>query len=317
MTTTKEIAPHAIVKNIREVNYVKLPKDYYLNLALFYAQHGFWVFPLQPNKYPFKDFKWTKRASNNSDEIIRMWQEYPNGVPAFYCLKSGVVVLDTDNKPYKGKYGFNVLTKLVSDLGMLPKTVMVYTQSFGTHMYFKLPANRSFLRKYENCIDIQVNAYCLCGGVQGDKGYYRFAEGYTFEDIGEIPKLPVKWVEFLSKKNNKPRQPEKTFDVQPVKRKLIEGNFQELYNNCQFCKYCVDYAHILDEVSWFKFAVILSRLKNGFEIFDYYSKPHPEYSLDKTQAKFNNATNYRLNCETIAIDFQGCKECKYNKNKGE
>ena len=54
------------------------------------------------------------------------------------------------------KEGFNVLQELVNTLGLLPKTVLVYTQSNGTHMYFKLPPNRQFKRKIGNCIDIQT-----------------------------------------------------------------------------------------------------------------------------------------------------------------
>lgn len=316
MTTTKEIAPHSIVECIEIQNYPILPPDYYLNLALMYAERGFKVFPVNPNKIPYKGFAWSKKATNNPDEIRAMWQVYPNGRPAFYCKGSEILTIDTDNKPEKGKYGFKILTELTRELGMLPKTVLIYTQSNGTHMYFKLPQNRVFKRKIENCIDIQTNHYCVCGGVYTDKGSYRFAKGYTFEEIEEIPELPEKWIEFLSKADKKAKA-KNAFEIQPVEKELIDGDFQKLYENCQFCKFCADYAHILDENSWFKFAVVLSNLTNGFEIFDYYSRPHPEYSPEKTQAKFDNAKKYSMSCETIAIDFQGCKECTYKKNKGE
>ena len=47
MTTTREIAPHAIVENINIKNNPILESDYYLKLALFYAEKGFFVFPVQ------------------------------------------------------------------------------------------------------------------------------------------------------------------------------------------------------------------------------------------------------------------------------
>lgn len=315
MMTTNEITPHSIVESIGMENFPILPPDYYLNLALMYAEHGFKVFPVNPNKIPYKGFAWSKNATSNPQIIRTMWQAYPNGRPAFYCKDSEILTIDTDNKPEKGKYGFKVLAELISKLGRLPKTVLVYTQSNGTHMYFKLPKNRVFKRKIENCIDIQTNHYCVCGGVYTDNGSYRFAKGYTFEDIGEIPELPENWIEFLSKNESTILSTKNKFEYRAIEKELIDGDFKKLYNTCQFCNYCVDYAHILDENLWFKFAVVLSNLTNGFEIFDYYSIPHPEYNAEKTLAKFNNAKKYSINCETIALDFQGCNECKYRKIK--
>lgn len=310
MLTTQELAPHAIVADLRINNNPLLHETYYLNLALMYAAYGFYVFPVNPNKIPYKGFAWSKLATNNPDEIRAMWQAYPNGRPAFYCRKSGYLVIDTDNKPDKGKYGFNILTDLTRELGMLPKTVLVYTQSNGTHMYFKLPKNRQFKRKIENCIDIQTNHYCLCGGVYTEKGSYRFARGYTFEDIKAIPELPQKWVVFLSKKVET-RNINKGFECTIPQKEIINGDFQKIYDNCLFCRYAVQNAETLDEISWFRFAVILSSLKNGFELFDYYSKPHPDYYQEKVRAKFNNAQKYTISCKTIANDFQGCRNCQY------
>lgn len=312
MQTTKEIAPHAIVKSIDEVHYTPLPNDYYLKIALLYASYGFKVFPVKPDKHPYKNFSWTKRASSNINEIIKMWQEYPNGRPAFYCQESGVVVIDTDNKPKKDDFG--LLNNLVKELGVLPKTVLVYSQSNGTHMYYKLPKDRKLRRKVGNCIDIQTTAYCVCGGVQGDKGYYRFAEGYTLEDIGEIPELPEKWANYLTKEYKTISNENKKNLAKPKPIK-IEGDFQKLYDNCLYIKMCVDEAHILNEEDWFRFAAILSNLENGFEIFDRCSQPHPEYCPEKTQAKFKNAEKYSFSCKTIAADFQNCKKCSHYKGE--
>lgn len=312
MTTTQELAHHAIVENISINNMPILEPNYYLKLALFYAQRGFYVFPVNPNKIPYKGFAWSKRATNDPNEIIKLWQEYPRGRPAFYCKASGIMVLDTDNKPEKDKYGFKVLKDLVHQLGSLPKTVLVYTQSNGTHMYFKLPKYRSFKRKIDNCIDIQTNHYCLCGGVYTEKGSYRFAKGYTFEDIGNIPKLPPNWVDFLSKKEELIYcKTSVSYSNQP--KVEIEGDFKVLYDNCLFCKRAVDEAQTLDEISWFKFASILSGIKGGYELFDKFSRPHPNYDPQKTLAKFENAKKYSVNCKTR--DFEGCKLC--NITKGE
>lgn len=316
MLTTQIISPHAIVEHISIKNYPLLAKEYYLSLALLYAQMGFKVFPVNPNKIPYKGFPWSKLATNNPDEIRALWLRYPNGRPAIYCKGSGLLILDADNKPKNDKFGFKVLQELIEKLGKLPKTILIYTQGNGTHMYFKLPENRAFKRKIGNCIDIQTNHYCVCGGVYTEKGSYRFAKGYTFEDIGEIPELPIKWVEFLSKPSETIKF-KKSHDNQPDEQIEIDGDFQRLYDECFFVKECCDSAHSLDENSWFKFAVVTSKLKNGFEIFDHYSKPHKDYNPNKIKAKFANAKKYNITCETIAVDFDDCKQCKYNNNKGE
>lgn len=314
MATTQQLAHHAIVENLSINNRPILEPGYYLKLALFYAQKGFYVFPVNPNKIPYKGFAWSKRATNDPNEIIKLWQEYPRGRPAFYCKASRVLVLDTDNKPEKNKYGFKVLKDLVQQLGALPKTVLVYTQSNGTHMYYRMPKNRVFMRKYANCIDIQTNHYCLCGGVYTEKGSYRFAKGYTFEEIGNIPELPPNWVDFLSKKDEPIYcKTSAGFSNQP--KVEIEGDFKVMYDNCLFCKMAVDEAQTLDENSWFKFASILSEIKGGYELFDKFSKPHPNYDPKKTLAKYENAKKYSVNCKTIARDFEGCKNCELNKKK--
>ena len=73
MITIKEIASHAIVENINIRNFPMLEPDYNLKLALFYAEKGFYVFPVNPNKIPYKGFSWSIRASNNPDEIRKMY----------------------------------------------------------------------------------------------------------------------------------------------------------------------------------------------------------------------------------------------------
>ena len=72
-------------------------------------------------------------------------------------------------------------------------------------LFSSLDYSCQFKMKIGNCIDIQTNHYCVCGGVYTDKGSYRFADGFTFEEIGEIPELPPKWVDFLSKPTEQKR----------------------------------------------------------------------------------------------------------------
>lgn len=285
MVTTQEIAPHAIVDNINTYNKPKIEVGYYLRLALFYASLGFKVFPLMPNKKFYKGLSWTKVATANPDEVIKLWRRYPYAVPAFYALGSRILVIDIDNKPEKGKHGFKVISRLVKQLGKLPKTIMVYTQSGGIHLYYILPEDREFVRNIENCIDIQVNACCICGGVYSDKGSYRFVKGHTFEDIGKPAELTPEWIEYLTKLTKSSN-----------KKEVIEYKQYEL-----------------PEIGWFAFASMLSRVKNGYQLFDHFSQNHPDYNPQKTLEKFEQGKKYFVGCSYASTVFAGCKECQYKK----
>ncbi len=310
MVTTQEIAPHAIVDNINTYNKPKLEVGYYLRLALFYASLGFKVFPLMPNKKFYKGLSWTKVATNNPDEIIELWRRYPYAVPAFYALGSRILVIDIDNKPEKGKHGFKVISRLVKQLGKLPKTIMVYTQSGGIHLYYILPEDREFVRNIENCIDIQVNACCICGGVYSDKGSYRFVKGHTFEDIGKPAELTPEWVEFLAK-STKVSNKKKSVEYKEYKPVVVDGDFSFLYETCAFCRFAVNNQPELPEIGWFAFASILSRVNNGYQLFDQISQNHPDYDTEKTRKKFEQGQKYYAGCSCASKVFAGCENCEY------
>ena len=319
MLTTQEIAPHAIVENINIKNFPLLEPDYYLKLALLYAEKGFIVFPVNQNKIPFKGFSWSKRASNNPDKIRKMWQEYPNGRPAFYCKASNILTIDIDNKPEKNKHGFKILRELFNKLGELPKTVLILTQSNGAHMYYKLPQNKQFKRKIGNCIDIQTNHYCICGGVYTDKGSYRFVKGHIFEDIGKIPELPFKWVDFLSKPEESKVAKDKPYLnlVEPYKLKnnVKNKDIQQVVDNCAFLKYCRDYSMSISEEIWFCMIGKLAIYYNDSIIHEL-SRFYNGYSYRETQYKIDRARNYGfpIGCKCISGKFpeicQGCQFCK-------
>lgn len=322
MTTTKEISPHAIVENITIKRFPIIEPDYYLKLALFYAEKGFFVFPVNPNKIPFKGFSWSVRASNKPDLIKKMWQEYPHGRPALYCKASNILIIDIDNKPEKDKHGFMVLRELVNTLGALPKTVTIYTQSNGAHMYFKLPQNRQFKRKISNCIDIQTNHYCICGGVYTDKGSYRFAKGYTFEEIGEIPELPPKWVEFISKKEIqicKDMLNASLVECYKPKKLVKNIDIQQEIDNCHFLQYCRDFSMTLSEEIWFCMIGKLAIYPNSDSVIHELSRFYDGYSHDETQYKINRAKKFgsRISCNYISSNFpEICHDCKFLKKKG-
>lgn len=306
------LPPEAIVENINKNKApLSISQDYYVNLALAYASKGCVVFPVNWNKIPYKGMSWTKFATNEPEKIRLLWQHYPDGRPAVVCRPSNLLIIDIDNKPYKEKYGFNYISELANKLGKLPKTVSVFTQSNGMHLYFRRPQNRKFVRNIGNCIDIQDNFYCVCGGVFTEQNIgYRFVKGLTFDDV-EVAELPENWIEFLSK----PDVSHKNVHFSDKETIKIEADIEELAENCFFVKNAIENAQILSENDWFWFGAILNNLENGYELFDKYSQPHPEYDIEKTKAKFLNAGKYSaMSCNSIMCSFEGCKNCK-NKPK--
>ena len=334
------VLTEGIVFNINEMTKpTKIPANYYLNLALAYAKRGFKVFPVSPYKgknQPYKGSHGKNDATSDHVQICKMWQQHPDGVPAISCADSGIVIIDVDCKKAdseKAKYknGFRLLNKLIEKLGKLPKTVIVYTKSGGLHLYFKLPKDIKLKRnlgyadlsefddEYNNeifrrlkCIDIQTNFYCICGGVfRQDGTSYRFAKEYTFDDIKEIPELPQKWVNFL--KEGKIQKYINKSNINTESNIEIDGTLEDLMK-CDFIEYCVKNAAIISNDEWYLLACVLTKLKNGFEIFDKLSQPYPDYTFEKTKYKFEHVKshNYSCRCSTIAKTYPGCKECRKN-----
>lgn len=62
-----------------------------------------------------------------------------------------------------------------------------------------------------------------------------------------------------------------------------------MYEKCAFIKHCVDNAETLAEPLWHLFSCVLNSFSNGEELFDYYSRPHPDYNTQATKEKFKNA----------------------------
>lgn len=321
MFTTQEIAPHAIVENDSIKNFPALPLNYYYNLALLYAENGFYVFPIQGNKFPYKGFEWTKRASNNPEEIKKMWQEYPNGVPALYCRPSNIVVIDIDHKPKKNKYGFVVFDQYVTKLGKLAKTVEIFTRSDGKHLYYRHNPDIILQRGIEDCIDIQTNHYCVCGGVYTPEGSYRFRKGHTFEDIGKIPELSPAWLEFLtSKPKGRISNNDKLFydltEVYVPKNLIKNKDVQQEIDKCQFLQYYVEHQKEVKESLWW---CMIARLAMNFpdEIIHKLSASYDRYSYIETQDKidrYRRDYGNRISCYGISQRFPSiCKGCRFCK----
>jgi Protein of unknown function (DUF3987)/Bifunctional DNA primase/polymerase, N-terminal/Primase C terminal 2 (PriCT-2) len=173
--------------------------------ALSLTDMGFHVHPVHEQgrgvKFPFKDFEWKERSSNDIMQLIEWWRtpghEYyhPDAAPAIDCEKSELVVIDADFK-YKYEDGVSTgLSKwldLVAEHGGLPSnTPIVQTPSQGHHAIFRqrqdrepLGCSRGQLPKGNEVRG--VGGYVVGCGATVEAGTYTLVSG----DLRDIPEIP-------------------------------------------------------------------------------------------------------------------------------
>ena len=103
--------------------------------ALAYAARGWHIYPSFPGTKAKTNLKWRTASTNNEKQVRRWWTKSPNATICLDCEKSGLAVLDLDQKD--GKDGRLALDTLEILYDGLPPTLMQRTPSGGTHLIFK------------------------------------------------------------------------------------------------------------------------------------------------------------------------------------
>ena len=140
-------------------------KETVIDNALRYAGCGWHVFPCDPREGKHKTplIKWGRGATNDQQEVRRLFSHYPGAHIGVACKPSGLVCLDQDNK--KGKNGVADTLKLLdSDYGTRCRS---QTPSGGQHAIYT--ADDQFV--------VRTRANCLAPGIDvraagGDYGGY-------------------------------------------------------------------------------------------------------------------------------------------------
>ena len=111
-----------------------------VNSALGLAAKGKKVFPCRAGAKEPLTARGFKDATTDSAMLRRWWAQHPAANLAIATgEQSGVIVLDVDVDPEKGKDGEAALTTLLAKHGPLPATLIVRTPRGGRHLYFKHP----------------------------------------------------------------------------------------------------------------------------------------------------------------------------------
>jgi hypothetical protein len=106
-----------------------------LKAALWYAKHGYYVFPCWPGtKKPATDHG-LNDATTDLDQVRRWWSENPTYNIGIHCGASGLLTLDLDT--YKAN-AENLSIALPSN------TVTVISAHHGTHLWYRMPIGKTY-----------------------------------------------------------------------------------------------------------------------------------------------------------------------------
>ena len=136
-----------------------------IEVALAYAQNGFFVFPCKGDKSPLTPHGY-KDATSDIEQIKRWWTLYPDAMIGFPTgARNRVWALDVDRPKNPGEFDGNLsLAELVERFGPLPDTWTQTTLSGGTHYIFAYPQDGLSIPNTSNQIAKKLD-------VRGDGGY--------------------------------------------------------------------------------------------------------------------------------------------------
>ena len=116
-----------------------------LAAALSYAARGWCIYPSFPGTKSKTNLKWRTASTNNDKQVRSWWTNSPDATICLDCGKTGLAVLDLDQKD--GKDGRLALDLLELRIGELPPTLMQQTASGGTHLIFKGTSKQQWARR--------------------------------------------------------------------------------------------------------------------------------------------------------------------------
>ena len=155
--------------------------------ALQYAERGWPVFPVKPDKRPLTLHGFND-ASLDPDKIRYWWREYPNANVAIATGPARLVVIDIDPRN-GGDDGFEELVRRVGR-ETLYSAPTVLTPSGGKHLYFRSDAPvRSSQSKLARGLDVLAQGKCVIApcSTRGAAGWLWEAD----DDEREPPPLPA------------------------------------------------------------------------------------------------------------------------------
>lgn len=156
--------------------------------ALWYARHGWSVFPLRARtKEPFADLG-VYKATTDTDTVMDWWQAWPQANIGLHCGGSGLLALDLDT--YKDTFGGEGFLCRADE-----ETVTNLTGNGGTHLLYATPAGVRYTNATGNLppgIDVRgTGGYIvLPPSIHPNGRPYLWEGGYGPHEIDVLP-LPA------------------------------------------------------------------------------------------------------------------------------
>lgn len=162
--------------------------------ALWYARHGWAVFPLRPGtKEPFKGVG-VYDATSDVGKVAEFWHRWPNANIGLHCGGSNLLAIDIDS--YKDTYrGTGKLTRSDED------TLTSITGSGGTHLLYAVEDGKRYSNKRgELPPGIDVRGWggyiVLPPSIHPNGNAYQWEAGYRPNEISPMP-LPQILIDIL------------------------------------------------------------------------------------------------------------------------
>lgn len=170
-----------------------------LDSAMSLSVQGFRLFPCTPNsKIPMKGWTdWETRATDDPDEITRIWSQTPNANLGLATGPSGLVVLDFDAAKSPEEVSGIEAFRAVYPRTKLPATYTVRTGSGGWHLYYRahdVPLRNSASRLAQRVDTRAQGGYVLAPGSSID------GNNYVVTSKGPLANLPEWLTEALTDK---------------------------------------------------------------------------------------------------------------------
>lgn len=162
--------------------------------AVWYARHGWQVFPLRPRtKEPFAGIG-VYNATTDTDQVMDWWARWPSANIGLHCGGSGLLALDLDS--YKDTFGGNGFLARSDE-----ETITNLTGSGGTHLVYSMPADRKYTNATGNLppgIDVRGHGGYIVvpPSIHPNGKQYQWEGGYGPQDIAPLP-LPLALLRIL------------------------------------------------------------------------------------------------------------------------